>query len=335
MLIRRPANYGWPFCATPDKPYVDYDFTPGAPQSGEEFNCNRADQRLGATTPACARLPQVAWPDVWYSYPASDEGLFPELLQQRGGDGIGPMGGPAYEFDRSNRSPFRFPRVFDGHPLFYEWTRDYLKVFELNRPNGGRLEAIHHLFGGPESARPNIVQDNPMDVEFGPDGALYTLEYGDGFFAELPEAQLSRIDFVRRGEYTPIVKVSATPTSATAPPLTVQFSSAGTRDPDGDGIAYAWDFDADGDVDSACREPTFTYTERGIFEATLRVTDTTGARRRTPCGSHRQPGADGQPHRRVHVAAVQLRRHRALHGRGDRRPAGRLRARQRGVHPRP
>ena len=41
MLVRRPANYGWPFCATPDKPYVDYDFTPSAPQSGEEFNCFR------------------------------------------------------------------------------------------------------------------------------------------------------------------------------------------------------------------------------------------------------------------------------------------------------
>ena len=39
MLIRRAANYGWPFCITPDKPYVDYDFTPDAEQSGEEFNC--------------------------------------------------------------------------------------------------------------------------------------------------------------------------------------------------------------------------------------------------------------------------------------------------------
>ena len=275
MLIDRPANYGWPFCATPDKPYVDFDFTPNAPQSGEEFNCFRPTNDSAHNT-GLRRLPQVAWPEVWYSYPASDDGLFPELLEQRGGDGIGPMGGPAYEFDRRNRSPLRFPRVFDGHPLFYEWTRDYFKVFELNRPNGNRLEAIHHLFGGPESARPNVVQDNPMDAEFGPDGALYTLEYGDGFFAELPEAQLSRIDYVRRGEYTPIVQVSATPTAATTPPLTVQFSSAGTRDPDGDRIAYAWDFDANGTVDSRVANPTFTYTQRGIFEATLRVTDSSG-----------------------------------------------------------
>ena len=276
MLIRRPVNYGWPFCATPDKPYVDYDFTPGAPQSGEEFNCF-APTNDSRNNTGLRRLPQVEWPEVWYSYPAVGRRLvFPELLRQRGGDGIGPMGGPAYDFDTDNRSPFRFPRVFDGQPLFYEWTRDYVKVFELNRPNGGRLDAIHHLFGGAESANPNIVQDNPMDMEFGPDGALYTLEYGDGFFAELPEAQLSRIDFVRGGEYTPVVQVSATPTSATAPPLTVRFSSAGTEDPDGDNIAYAWDFDANGTVDSRLANPTHTYTQRGIFEATLRVTDTTG-----------------------------------------------------------
>ena len=135
-----------------------------------------------------------------------------------------------------------------------------------------------------------------MDMEFGPDGALYTLEYGDGFFAELPEAQLSRIDFVRGGEYTPVVQVSATPTSATAPPLTVRFSSAGTKDPDGDNIAYAWDFDANGTVDSRCANPTHTYTQRGIFEATLRVTDTTG-RSALELGAdrHRQPGPGGQP----------------------------------------
>jgi glucose/arabinose dehydrogenase len=275
MLVRRPINYGWPFCATPDKPYVDFDFTPGAPQSGEEFNCFRPTNDSAHNT-GLRKLPQVEWPDVWYTYPANDEGLFPELVEQRGGDGIGPMGGPAYDFDADNRSPFRFPRVLEGHPLFYEWTRDYFKVFELNRPNGGRLAAMHHLFGGPESASPNIVQDNPMDAEFGPDGALYTLEYGDGFFAELPEAQLSRIDFVRGGEYTPVVKVAATPTSSTTAPLTVQFSSAGTEDPDGDNIAYAWDFDANGTVDSRAANPSFTYTQRGIYEATLRVTDTTG-----------------------------------------------------------
>jgi cytochrome c len=282
MLITRPANYGWPFCMAPDLPYVDHDFTPDAAQSGDEFNCNRTiNDSLHNTGQRV--LPQVVRPDVIYSYPASDPGLFPELLEQRDGDGIGPMGGPAYQFDRTNRSPNRFPRSFHGQPIFYEWTRDHAKLFELNRPNGTRLEQIHNLFGGQHNdddpddlANPNIVLDNPMDMEFGPDGALYVLEYGTGYFAELPAAQLARIDFVRGNEYTPEVEVAATPSTALTAPLEVQFSSAGTQDPDGDRIAYAWDFDSNGTVDSREANPTFTYTAKGVYEATLRVTDSTG-----------------------------------------------------------
>ena len=40
-----------------------------------------------------------------------------------------------------------------------------------------------------EDVVPDIVTDNPMDMEFGPDGALYVLEYGDGYFAENPDGQ--------------------------------------------------------------------------------------------------------------------------------------------------
>jgi cytochrome c len=269
MLIRRAGNYGWPYCVTRDIGYVDYDFATG--QSGRPFNCNRPVNESPNNT-GLRVLPEMVQPDVWYSYPAAGPGQFPELLEQRGGNGIGPMGGPAYDFDEQSSSQLKWPAAFDGHPLFYEWTRDYVKVFELDRPNGDRLADIHNLFPGSGG----IVQDNPMDMEFGPDGALYSLEYGDGFFLETPEAQLARIDFVRNGEYTPVPMVSASPTSSPTAPLTVRFSSRGTSDPDRDRLTYAWDFDADGTVDSTERNPTFTYTERGIFDATLRVTDTSG-----------------------------------------------------------
>jgi cytochrome c len=274
MLIRRPANYGWPFCMSPSLPYVDYDFTPDAIQSGEEFNCfgpvNDSRNNTGLR-----RLPPVSQPEVWYSYNTGQD-LFPELFANAQGNGIGPMGGPAMEFDRSIVSPLRWPRVFEGHPLFYEWTRDYAKVFELNRPHGNTLADIHHLFGGAASQNPNVVLDNPMDMEFGPENALYTLEYGTGFFAELPAAQLARIDYVRNGQYTPVVRATGTPASGTAAPLTVQFSSAGTMDRNGGNLAYAWDFDSNGTVDSRQANPTHTYTAKGIYEATLRVIDPTG-----------------------------------------------------------
>jgi hypothetical protein len=115
-----------------------------------------------------------------------------------------------------------------------------------------------------------------MDIEFGPEGALYTLEYGDGFFSENPDAQLARIDYIGPGgNHAPRVQVSANPTTG-LPRLTVSFSSAGTSDPDGDQLSYAWYLDDNDDVDSTAPNPTFTYKKDGVYQATLKVTDEHG-----------------------------------------------------------
>ncbi|WP_232071333.1 PQQ-dependent sugar dehydrogenase [Phytohabitans flavus] len=256
MLIDRPANYGWPYCAAPDLPYVDYDFATG--ESGAPFDCARPVNESPHNT-GLTRLPAVAEPEVKYSYDLSAD--FPQL----GEGGIGPMAGPAYDYDKRGRSQVKWPEYYDGKPLFYEWTRDYVKAFTLDRR--GEVSGI-------EPVLPSFVFDNPMDMEFGPDGALYVLEYGDGFFSENPDAQLARIDFVR-GNRTPTPKISASPLAGLAP-LTVTFSSAGTTDPDGDALRYAWDFDADGKVDSTAPNPTYTYQENGSYRPTLKVTDSTG-----------------------------------------------------------
>ncbi|MFG1973441.1 PQQ-dependent sugar dehydrogenase [Nonomuraea fuscirosea] len=255
--IRKAGNYGWPYCATARLPYVDYDFGTGA--SGAAFDCaapvNESPHNTGLR-----RLPPVTQPDVWYSYGTSAE--FPAL----GTGGIGPMGGPAYDYDPADtRGPraVAWPKYYDGVPLFYEWTRDYVKAM-FNR--GQRIESV----------LPSIVFDNPMDMEFGPDGALYVLEYGDGYFSENPDAQLARIDFTgHTGNRTPIPAAQASATGGLAP-LTVSFTSTGTSDPDGDRLRYAWDFDADGRVDSRSPSASFTYRQDGLYQATLRVTDDAG-----------------------------------------------------------
>ena len=53
MIIRRPGNYGWPFCATPDMPYVDYDFESASTRA--RIQLQRADQRLAAQHRPAAR----------------------------------------------------------------------------------------------------------------------------------------------------------------------------------------------------------------------------------------------------------------------------------------
>ncbi len=257
MVIDKPANYGWPYCVTPDLPYQDYDFA--TETAAGPFNC-AAPVNDSAYNTGRRVLPKVEQPEIYYGYGASEQ--FPEL----GVGGIGPMAGPAYDYSAKNKSRFKWPKSFEGKPLFYEWTRDYVKAISLTH---GNVTAI-------EDVAADIVFDNPMDVEFGPDGALYVLEYGTGYFAELPEAQLSRIDWTR-GNRTPVPAVSADVTAGLAP-LTVQFSSAGTTDADGDSLRYAWDFDADGRIDSRQPNPSFTYTENGAYDATLNVTDATGRR---------------------------------------------------------
>ena len=220
-----------------DMPYRDYDFA--TETSGRGVQLRRAGQRLAAQHRPPGAAAGGAAGGLLLVRPVRG------CSRSWATGGIGPMAGPAYDYARRNRSRIKWPRYFDGKPLFYEWTRDYIKAFRLNRGN--------QVTADRDPSRPASSFDNPMDMEFGPDGALYVLEYGDGFFAENPEAQLARIDFVR-GNRTPVPGRRPTPTAGLAP-LTVQFSSAGTADPDGDALRYAWDFDADGTVDSTRAEP--------------------------------------------------------------------------------
>jgi cytochrome c len=257
MVIRQPGNYGWPYCATAQLPYVDYDFE--TETSREPFDCaspvNDSPRNTGLR-----QLPPVVQPEVWYSAFTSAE--FPELGQ----GGVAPMGGPAYRYDESLRSRIKWPAAFDGIPIFYEWTRDGLFEFPLSA--SGELGPIRRLF-------PELPLENPIDIEFGPDGALYVLEYGDGFNLENPEAQLSRIDYVR-GNRTPVPAVTPAITYARTPPFTLQLSSEGTADPDGDAVSLFWDFNQDGVVDSTEANPTATFNRVGSFGPSLRVVDSTG-----------------------------------------------------------
>jgi cytochrome c len=256
-IIREPGNYGWPYCATAQLPYIDYDFESGV--SGAAFDCaapvNESPRNTGLR-----ELPRVVQPEVWYGAGPSAE--FPEL----GAQGVSPMGGPAYRYEASSSSLIKWPPYFDGLPIFYEWSRDALFEFPLD--SAGQLGQIRRLF-------PELALQNPIDVEFGPDGALYMLEYGDGYYAENPEAQLSRIDFVR-GNRTPVPVVTPAISYAAVPPFTVQLSSEGTADPDGEPISLFWDFDQDGVVDSTEPNPSVTFDRVGSFGPSLRVVDATG-----------------------------------------------------------
>ena len=68
----------------------------------------------------------------------------------------------------------------------------------------------------------------------------------------------------------PVAVANATPDLGKAP-LEVDFSSAGSADPDGSIVAYDWDF-GDGNT-STDANPTHIYATPGTYIATLTVTD--------------------------------------------------------------
>ncbi len=265
-----PHNAGWPFCHGPNAAYNEWDFATATP--GEWFDCdnlvNNSRWNTGLTELPPSRAATLHYGD--------DPGHQPwdELVNFGSGRGQGPMGGPAYHFDAANPSTSKLPEYWDGKWFFGEFSQDYIAAFTVN--DALEVTAI-------EDFMPNAVIepaglpriDNPIDLEFGPDGALYVLEYGDGFFRANPDAGLHRIAYAQDNR-SPQARLSATPHSSSTAPLTVQFDASRSTDPEGQALTYEWDFDGNGTFDATGVQVTHTYTDLGIYTARLRVADTGG-----------------------------------------------------------
>ena len=175
FIATEPGNYGWPYCATAELPYVDYDFATGV--SGATFDCdnpvNESPHNTGLT-----ELPPVTQPQVWYSYAAV--GGVPRARDGRHrADGRSRL--PVRPEPTRVRNPTAWPAYYDNVPLFYEWTRDYIKEF--------RLDASRTEVADINDVLASFDLQNPIDIEFGPNGSLYVLNYGNGFFGRTSPAR--------------------------------------------------------------------------------------------------------------------------------------------------
>jgi PKD repeat protein/type 1 glutamine amidotransferase len=250
-LISKPGNFGWPYCVGNNTPYVDYNFA--TKQSGSPFNCaapvNDSPNNDGLTS-----LPPVIPATIWYHY-AADPQNFPEL------SGGAPMGGPVYRSDPNLQSDVKWPAYWDGKALFGEWNNDKVWSFQLDE-TGGKLVEMNPILG-------SLSFKKPMDMKFGPDGALYMIEWGSGFGGDNADSGIYRIVYTK-GTRPPIARATADKTDGPLP-LAVKFSSEGSRDPEGKTLTYAWDLDGDGDTDSTDPNPSFTYDRGGDYGVVLTV----------------------------------------------------------------
>nr|WP_066944161.1 carbohydrate-binding protein [Streptomyces lushanensis] len=250
--IAAPGNYGWPYCTgtnTAAETYGEYTF-PNGP-SGGKYNCAGGPANNSFRNTGQATLPAAK--PAWIKY-GGDAGSPPEF----GGGSESPMGGPVYRYDPNLNSNVKFPQSLSGYFFAAEYGRKWIKPIEVKA-----------------DGTPGVIESFPwtgtqvMDQAFGPDGALYVLDYGTG----ANNQALYRIEYIGGSNRNPIAAAAADKTSG-AVPLTVQFSSAGSSDPEGKALTYSWNF-GDGTTSTAAN-PTKTYTTAGTFRPTLTVRDPEG-----------------------------------------------------------
>jgi cytochrome c len=257
---RVAGNFGWPYFVANNKAYIDYDFATGI--SGAAFNpstpVNNSPNNTGPPN-----LPSAQ--PAWIYYPYANSTIFPEI---NGSGGRTAMGGPVYHFKTNALGKTKLPAYFDQSLFIWEWSRNFIKEVKLD-DNGGVLKINPFLASFPFK--------RPIDLKIGPDGLLYLIEWGSGFGGNNPDAKVSRMEYVG-GNHAPVAIGRASPNNGPAP-LTVQFSSAGTYDPDtNDVISIAWSFFGNGLTNSTLPNPVFTYATAGNYQAQLMVTDGSGSR---------------------------------------------------------
>lgn len=251
---RKAGFFGWPLFVGNNYPYRDYDYTTGG--SGGLFDPAKPLNDSRNNT-GIRELPPVSPAFIWYPYAVSPD--FPEL----GTGGRNAMAGPVYHSEHYPKET-RFPSYFDGKLFFYDWIRGWVRLVSMY-PDGHYEKS--------ELFMPSTKLNSPIDMELGPDGRLYILEYGSGWFTKNPDAALSRVDY-NPGNRAPNVQWEIDRTSG-ALPMEVKVDATGTRDADKDALTYIWHF-GDRQMKTIGPKADFTFTQAGEYQVFLEVNDGKG-----------------------------------------------------------
>lgn len=280
-IITSAGNQGWPYCMGNRQPYRDRSNTDATVLTGW-YDCNRPQNNSPRNT-GLVNLPPVRDNMIWYSpdgggpvFPERPDGsglptynaadaTFTEPYLRGGCQAI--MSGPTYHRNLvDTRSGVAWPEYWNDKWFIGDECNPANRVAVTVDPAGVARQAPPAFA---ESLRAIIPGGNGstrlqgwMDAKFGPDGALYMLDYGGGFFSLHPNQKLIRVTY-QGGPPTP--RVTATSVAVQNKPLTIAFTGSRSG-----GISYLWNF-GDGTA-SAEADPRHVYARVGTYNATLRVT---------------------------------------------------------------
>ena len=252
---RKAGNFGYPMFIGNNYPYRQFDYETG--EIGDFFNPEKPINKSKNNT-GLVELPPVSPAFIYYSYGPSKE--FPEV----GTGGRTAMAGPVY-YSEFYPKETRFPDYYNGKLVFYEWIRGWINMVTMDKE--GNYEKM-------EPFMPSTRFASPMDIEMGPDGRLYMLEYGSGWFTANPDAALSRIDY-NGGNRAPKTQISINKKTG-AIPFTVTATAEGTVDADKDPITYVWYFGNVALKPSSSPVANFTFTKPGSYNIYVEARDNKG-----------------------------------------------------------
>jgi cytochrome c551/c552 len=249
---RKAGFFGWPLFIGNNYAYREYDYNTGKP--GPSFDPARPVNNSINNT-GLQVLPPAQPAFIWYPYAAST--AFPQV----GSGGRTAMAGPVYYGDDYSKDT-RYADYFNGKLFIYEWIRGWIKLVTM-APNGD-LEKI-------EPFMEHTKFSAPQDMEVGPDGKLYILEYGAGWFAKNPDAGLSRIDFNSGNRPPKVANLKVNQTTGALPFKVTATVEA--KDPENDKLTYIWTT-GDG-TKKETDQPTLehSYTKPGDYTISVEVVD--------------------------------------------------------------
>lgn len=248
---REAGYFGWPLFVGNNYPYHAHDYATG--KNGPAFDPAKPVNESRNNT-GLRELPPARAAFIWYPYAESPD--FPQV----GSGGRCAMAGPVYHASLYPEDT-RMPAYYDGKLFIYDWTRGWFKAVTM-LPNGD--------FDKMEPFMEHTKFNAPCDAEMGPDGKLYILEYGNGWYSKNADAGLSRIDF-NGGNRPPEIDSFSVDRKSGALPLKVTVAVK-AKDPENSALTYSWDL-GDGTKVTGAATLEHTYTKPGEYPVTVTVAD--------------------------------------------------------------
>lgn len=252
---REAGNFGWPLFIGDNKPYVDYDYATG--ESGITFDPAKPINDSKNNT-GLRELPPAQPAYVFYPYAETSQ--FPQVST----GGRNAMAGPTYYSDEFPNGG-ELPSYYDGKVIIYDWMRGWMKAVTLFEDGS---------FNKMEPFAADIDLSNLSDMEMGPDGRLYLLEYGSAWFSANDDSGLSYIEF-NDGNRPPVIDHMIVDQTSGKLPLTIN-ATVEARDREKDAVTYIWDLGNGETKETSEPKITHTYDKAGDYKVLVEVKDAGG-----------------------------------------------------------